>query len=64
MFAGPPVPPPMVRISEKTSHITKSTIFFKFNCSWFSDTNGAVRFFAIVIAESDGMCAPEKFIKL
>ncbi|XP_062850734.1 receptor-type tyrosine-protein phosphatase beta [Trichomycterus rosablanca] len=55
MIDHPPVPPPMVRVNEKVSHITQSTIFFKFNCSWFSDTNGAVRFFAIIVAESDGV---------
>ncbi|KAF7694166.1 receptor-type tyrosine-protein phosphatase beta [Silurus meridionalis] len=55
MIDRPPVPQPTVRISEKAAHITQSTIFFKFNCSWFSDTNGAIRYFAIVIAETDGM---------
>ncbi|KAF4079469.1 hypothetical protein AMELA_G00178360 [Ameiurus melas] len=54
MIDRPPVPHPTVRISERASHITKSTIFFKFNCSWFSDTNGAIRYFAIVVAEADG----------
>ncbi|XP_026863299.2 receptor-type tyrosine-protein phosphatase beta [Electrophorus electricus] len=53
MIDRPPVPPPLVRISERAAHITQSTIFFKFNCSWFSDSNGAVRFFAVVVAESD-----------
>lgn len=55
MCAGPPVPPPTVRISEKAAHITPSTIFFKFNCSWFSNTNGDIRYFAIIVAEADGM---------
>ncbi|KAF5907896.1 receptor-type tyrosine-protein phosphatase beta-like, partial [Clarias magur] len=54
MIDRPPVPPPTVRISEKAAHITPTTIFFKFNCSWFSDTNGAIRYFAIIVAEADG----------
>uniref|UniRef100_A0A4W4H007 protein-tyrosine-phosphatase n=1 Tax=Electrophorus electricus TaxID=8005 RepID=A0A4W4H007_ELEEL len=59
MIDRPPVPPPLVRISERAAHITQSTIFFKFNCSWFSDSNGAVRFFAVVVAESDEAVLPE-----
>lgn len=34
--------------------MTPSSILFRFNCSWFSDTNGAVRYFAVIVAESDG----------
>lgn len=52
--AGPPVPSSSVRISERAAHITPSTIFFKFNCSWFSDNNGAIRHFAIIVTEADG----------
>uniref|UniRef100_A0AAR2LZN7 protein-tyrosine-phosphatase n=1 Tax=Pygocentrus nattereri TaxID=42514 RepID=A0AAR2LZN7_PYGNA len=53
MIDRPPVPPPLVQVSERATHITQSTIFFKFNCSWFSDINGAIRSFAIVVEESD-----------
>lgn len=52
--AGPPEPSESVRVNERAARVTQSTIFFKFNCSWFSDVNGAVRLFTIVIAESDG----------
>ncbi|KAM3849369.1 receptor-type tyrosine-protein phosphatase beta-like, partial [Diretmus argenteus] len=48
----PPVPPPSVRVSER-SKVTSSSILFRFNCSWFSDINGAVRSFAVIVAESD-----------
>ncbi|XP_058272942.1 receptor-type tyrosine-protein phosphatase beta isoform X2 [Hemibagrus wyckioides] len=54
MIDRPPVPQVSVRVSERAAHITQSTISFKFNCSWFSDTNGAIRYFTIVVAESDG----------
>lgn len=55
---GPPVPPLSTRVSDKSSVVTKSSIFFSFNCSWFSDVNGAIRFFTVVVAESKGkkMC--------
>ncbi|KAG9280543.1 receptor-type tyrosine-protein phosphatase beta [Astyanax mexicanus] len=53
MIDRPPVPSPMVRIGEQATHITQSTIFFKFNCSWFSDANGVIRYFAIIVAESN-----------
>ncbi|XP_076119767.1 receptor-type tyrosine-protein phosphatase beta [Alosa pseudoharengus] len=53
MIDRPPVPPRTTRVSERATHVTKSTIFFKFNCSWFSDVNGAVKFFTIVVTESD-----------
>ncbi|KAJ8249735.1 hypothetical protein COCON_G00229510 [Conger conger] len=53
MIDRPPLPSINTRVSEKTAHITKSTIFFKFNCSWFSDVNGAVKFFTVIVAESD-----------
>uniref|UniRef100_A0AAR2L812 protein-tyrosine-phosphatase n=1 Tax=Pygocentrus nattereri TaxID=42514 RepID=A0AAR2L812_PYGNA len=55
MIDRPPLPPLSTRVSEVTAHITKSTIDFRFNCSWFSDVNGAVKFFTIVVAESDGL---------
>ncbi|KAI4878056.1 hypothetical protein NFI96_011663 [Prochilodus magdalenae] len=55
MIDRPPVPPPLVRVSERAIHITHFTIFFKFNCSWFSDINGAIRSFTIVVTESDGV---------
>lgn len=51
MIDRPPLP--MARIDENAVTITKSTILFQFNCSWFSDINGAVKFFTIVIIESD-----------
>lgn len=47
------MPPLSTRVSQ-SSLVTKSSIFFSFNCSWFSDVNGAIRFFAVVVAESGG----------
>ncbi len=52
VFSGPPLP--STRVDENTVQLTKSTIFFQFNCSWFSDRNGAVKFFSIIVTESDG----------
>ncbi|XP_065807376.1 receptor-type tyrosine-protein phosphatase beta isoform X1 [Labrus bergylta] len=62
MIDRPPVPPPSVRVSEKSSKLTSSSILFRFNCSWFSDANGAVRYFAVIVAESDAneMLQPEQ----
>ncbi|KAL7370550.1 hypothetical protein ABVT39_003709 [Epinephelus coioides] len=62
MIDRPPVPPSSVRVSEKTSKVTSSSILFRFNCSWFSDANGAVRYFAVIVAESDAneMLQPEQ----
>ncbi|XP_056097084.1 receptor-type tyrosine-protein phosphatase beta-like, partial [Rhinichthys klamathensis goyatoka] len=51
MIDRPPLP--STRVEENTVQITKSTIFFQFNCSWFSDINGAVKFFTIIVTESD-----------
>ncbi|KAG7218952.1 hypothetical protein INR49_019399 [Caranx melampygus] len=53
MIDRPPVPPTSVRVSERSSKVTSSSILFRFNCSWFSDANGAVRYFAVIVAESD-----------
>uniref|UniRef100_A0A8C7KR46 protein-tyrosine-phosphatase n=1 Tax=Oncorhynchus kisutch TaxID=8019 RepID=A0A8C7KR46_ONCKI len=47
-------PPTTIRVNERAVRITPSTILFKFNCSWFSDVNGAVRFFTVIVAESTG----------
>uniref|UniRef100_A0A8K9V438 protein-tyrosine-phosphatase n=1 Tax=Oncorhynchus mykiss TaxID=8022 RepID=A0A8K9V438_ONCMY len=47
-------PPTTIRVNERAVRITPSTILFKFNCSWFSDVNGAVRFFTVIVAESNG----------
>ncbi|XP_052453793.1 receptor-type tyrosine-protein phosphatase beta [Carassius gibelio] len=51
MIDRPPLP--SIRINENTVKVTKSTIFFQFNCSWFSDINGAVKYFSIIVTESD-----------
>ncbi|XP_038161140.1 receptor-type tyrosine-protein phosphatase beta isoform X2 [Cyprinodon tularosa] len=53
MIDRPPTPPPSIHVSEKSSKLTSSSIFFRFNCSWFSDANGAIRYFAVIVAESD-----------
>ncbi|XP_066579580.1 receptor-type tyrosine-protein phosphatase beta isoform X2 [Amia ocellicauda] len=53
MIDSPPVPPQDTRVNEKAARIKKSTIFFKFNCSWFSDVNGAVKYFTVIVNESD-----------
>uniref|UniRef100_A0AAQ5ZPN6 protein-tyrosine-phosphatase n=1 Tax=Amphiprion ocellaris TaxID=80972 RepID=A0AAQ5ZPN6_AMPOC len=62
MIDRPPVPPSSVRVSERSSKVTSSSILFRFNCSWFSDANGAVRYFAVIVAESDAneMLQPEQ----
>ncbi|KAJ8008827.1 hypothetical protein DPEC_G00082460 [Dallia pectoralis] len=46
-------PPTSVQVNGKAVRVTPSTIFFRFNCSWFSDANGAVRFFSVIVEESD-----------
>ncbi|XP_047658277.1 receptor-type tyrosine-protein phosphatase beta-like isoform X2 [Tachysurus fulvidraco] len=53
MIDRPPQPPLYSRVRKSTAHITKSSIFFRFNCSWFSDANGAIQYFSIIITESD-----------
>ncbi|XP_073328917.1 receptor-type tyrosine-protein phosphatase beta-like isoform X2 [Pagrus major] len=55
MIDRPPVPPLSTRVSEWSAEVTKSSISFRFNCSWFSDVNGAIRFFAVVVTESEGV---------
>ncbi|XP_069028817.1 receptor-type tyrosine-protein phosphatase beta-like isoform X2 [Embiotoca jacksoni] len=55
MIDRPPRPPLSIRVSERSAEVTRSSISFGFNCSWFSDANGAVRFFAVVITESEGV---------
>ncbi|KAM4734375.1 receptor-type tyrosine-protein phosphatase beta isoform 2-T2 [Anableps anableps] len=55
MIDRPPLPPLTTRVSDKSTLATKSSIFFQFNCSWFSDVNGAVRFFTVVVTESEGV---------
>ncbi|CAL9682662.1 unnamed protein product [Knipowitschia caucasica] len=53
MIDRPPVPAPTLRVSERSSKVTSSSILFRFNCSWFSDANGAIRYFTVIVAESD-----------
>ncbi|XP_029398078.1 receptor-type tyrosine-protein phosphatase beta isoform X2 [Mus pahari] len=55
MIDRPPPPPPHIRVNEKDVLISKSSINFTVNCSWFSDTNGAVKYFAVVVREADSM---------
>ncbi|XP_074429313.1 receptor-type tyrosine-protein phosphatase beta isoform X3 [Larus michahellis] len=56
---SPPQPPPDIRVNKKEVLITKSSINFTFNCSWFSDTNGAVKYFTVVVREADGSEGPK-----
>ncbi|XP_072242893.1 receptor-type tyrosine-protein phosphatase beta-like isoform X2 [Leuresthes tenuis] len=55
MIDRPPRPPLSTRVSEKFAVASKSSISFWFNCSWFSDVNGAIRFFTVVVTESEGV---------
>ncbi|XP_062246778.1 receptor-type tyrosine-protein phosphatase beta-like isoform X2 [Platichthys flesus] len=55
MIDSPPAPPLSVRVSDKSAVVTRSSIVFTFNCSWFSDVNGAIRFFTVVVTESEGL---------
>lgn len=54
LLPGPPPPPPHIRVNKKDVLISKSSINFTFNCSWFSDANGAVKYFTVVVREADG----------
>ncbi|XP_053572762.1 receptor-type tyrosine-protein phosphatase beta isoform X2 [Bombina bombina] len=54
MIDRPPPPPLHIRVNKKDVFISKSSIHFNFNCSWFSDTNGAVKFFTVIVSEADG----------
>ncbi|XP_037369891.1 receptor-type tyrosine-protein phosphatase beta isoform X2 [Talpa occidentalis] len=54
MIDRPPPPPPHIRVNKKDVLISKSSINFTFNCTWFSDTNGAVKYFTVVVREADG----------
>ncbi|CAL8358901.1 unnamed protein product [Lota lota] len=54
MIDRPPLPPTNIRVSDSVAVVSKSSIVFSFNCSWFSDINGAVRNFTVVVMESEG----------
>lgn len=54
VLLGPPLPSLTTRVNDRAALVTKNTILFKFNCSWFSDVNGAVKFFTVVVTESEG----------
>ncbi|XP_041072052.1 receptor-type tyrosine-protein phosphatase beta isoform X2 [Carcharodon carcharias] len=62
MIDRPPPPPSHIRVDDKAVVITKSTIHFNFNCSWFSDVNGAIKYFTVIVYESEGIenMKPEK----
>ncbi|KAM6973817.1 receptor-type tyrosine-protein phosphatase beta [Aplochiton taeniatus] len=53
MIDRPPVPSLSTRVSDRAAVVTKSSVLFRFNCSWFSDVNGAVKFFAVVVTQSE-----------
>ncbi|XP_061697884.1 receptor-type tyrosine-protein phosphatase beta-like isoform X2 [Syngnathoides biaculeatus] len=54
MIDRPPVPPAQTRVDAASALASASSITFRFNCSWFSDVNGAVKFFSVVVTESEG----------
>ncbi|XP_069084436.1 receptor-type tyrosine-protein phosphatase beta isoform X1 [Pleurodeles waltl] len=53
MIDRPPPPAPYYRVNKKDTVISKSSIDFSFNCSWFSDANGAVKYFTVIVQEAD-----------
>uniref|UniRef100_A0A4W5RUM9 protein-tyrosine-phosphatase n=1 Tax=Hucho hucho TaxID=62062 RepID=A0A4W5RUM9_9TELE len=53
MIDRPPLPSLTTRVNDRAALVTKNTILFKFNCSWFSDVNGAIKFFTVVVTESE-----------
>uniref|UniRef100_A0A8C7X5G4 protein-tyrosine-phosphatase n=1 Tax=Oryzias sinensis TaxID=183150 RepID=A0A8C7X5G4_9TELE len=55
MIDRPPALPIGTRVSERSTVVSTCSILFTFNCSWFSDTNGAIRFFTVVVTESKGV---------
>ncbi|XP_036068129.1 receptor-type tyrosine-protein phosphatase beta isoform X3 [Oryzias melastigma] len=55
MIDRPPALPIGTRVSERSTVVTTCSILFWFNCSWFSDTNGAIKFFTVVVTESNGV---------
>uniref|UniRef100_A0A672GPJ3 protein-tyrosine-phosphatase n=1 Tax=Salarias fasciatus TaxID=181472 RepID=A0A672GPJ3_SALFA len=59
MIDRPPVPDLSTRVGEQVE-VSRSSITFSFNCSWFSDVNGAVRFFTVVVMESAGEPGPDQ----
>ncbi|XP_077374050.1 receptor-type tyrosine-protein phosphatase beta [Festucalex cinctus] len=54
MIDRPPAPPAGTRVDAASALATDSSILFRFNCSWFSDVNGAVKFFSVLVAETTG----------
>lgn len=54
MIDRPPVPALTTRVSNGAAEVSRSSITFNFNCSWFSDAHGAVRFFTVLVFESAG----------
>uniref|UniRef100_A0A3B3H9L5 protein-tyrosine-phosphatase n=1 Tax=Oryzias latipes TaxID=8090 RepID=A0A3B3H9L5_ORYLA len=55
MIDRPPALPIGTRVSERSTVVSTCSILFSFNCSWFSDTNGAIKFFTVVVTESKGV---------
>uniref|UniRef100_A0A3B4Z1F1 protein-tyrosine-phosphatase n=1 Tax=Stegastes partitus TaxID=144197 RepID=A0A3B4Z1F1_9TELE len=55
MIDRPPRPPVSTRVSGPAVVVGRTFISFSFNCSWFSDANGAIRFFTVVVTESEGV---------
>ncbi|KAM8972134.1 receptor-type tyrosine-protein phosphatase beta [Pelodytes ibericus] len=54
MIDRPPKPALHFRVNKKDAFISKSSIHFSFNCSWFSDTYGAIKYFTVIVSEADG----------
>lgn len=58
------MPPVSTRVDAVAALATESSILFHFNCSWFSDVNGAVKFFSVVVTESKGRRRSAFFVQL
>ncbi|CAH2277884.1 receptor-type tyrosine- phosphatase beta isoform X1 [Pelobates cultripes] len=55
MIDRPPKPALHFRVNKKDTFISKSAIHFSFNCSWFSDTYGAIKYFTVIVSEAEGI---------
>ncbi|XP_078472008.1 receptor-type tyrosine-protein phosphatase beta-like isoform X2 [Lampetra planeri] len=59
--APPPVPNTVV-ITTVQNQVTPSSLTISFNCSWFKNTNGDLKYYTVIVKQSEGTSSesPEK----
>ncbi|CAN0168359.1 unnamed protein product [Lampetra fluviatilis] len=54
MWPAPPLVPNTVVITTVQNQVTLSSLTVSFSCSWFQNTNGDLKYYTVIVKQSEG----------